>query len=220
MKAQIIIDRITELCKTNNISVNKMLEEANMSKSLIDNLKKGSMPSIDKIESVANYFDATIDYITGRTQIPYFYEQDDLFTNATSYTTDYQLYRKIYNPTINKYNKYVIIYTVTIGDKKIQQNCFVEPLESKEENYELIDAIFKEKMIHRIEIIKTNKQPVNSDPKTLIFPNEYFLRISEKDDFNNLISCTLKPNKYNFDKFQNFISILKGENIIQWKQTV
>lgn len=66
MNTQIIISRISELCKEKSISINQMLKETNLNKSLVDNLKKGSIPSIDKIEGVADYFNVSIDYILGK----------------------------------------------------------------------------------------------------------------------------------------------------------
>lgn len=68
MNTQIIVDRISELCKEKSVSINQMLKETNLNKSLVDNLKKGSMPSIDKVECVADYFGVSVDYLLGKTE--------------------------------------------------------------------------------------------------------------------------------------------------------
>ena len=47
-----------------------MLQEAGLRKDAIANIKKGSIPSIDKIDAIANYFDTTTDYLIGRTDNP------------------------------------------------------------------------------------------------------------------------------------------------------
>lgn len=58
-----IISRINELCCQRNVSVNQMLQDAGLSKSFVDNLKKGSIPSADKILTVAQYFEVSTDYL-------------------------------------------------------------------------------------------------------------------------------------------------------------
>ena len=63
----ILSTRISDLCKEKNISINQMLIEAKVNKSTIDNLKKGSMPSVEKIYIIAEYFNVTIDYLLGKT---------------------------------------------------------------------------------------------------------------------------------------------------------
>lgn len=69
MKLETMIDRIKNLCITKGVSINQMLKETNLNKSVIDNIKKGSIPSIDKIEKIADYFNVSVDYLLGRTTI-------------------------------------------------------------------------------------------------------------------------------------------------------
>ncbi len=64
-KTSIIISKIEELCSSHHVSVNKMLLESGLTKSVIDNMKKGSMPSVDKLQQIANYFGCSIDYLVG-----------------------------------------------------------------------------------------------------------------------------------------------------------
>lgn len=66
----IVIDRICSQCKQKGISVNQMLIASNAGKSLVDNMKKGRNPSIDRIFLVAKYLNTTSDYLLGLTDTP------------------------------------------------------------------------------------------------------------------------------------------------------
>ena len=65
---EILIHNIGFLCSKNNISINQMLKNCALNKSLIDNLKKGSLPSVDKISKIAEYFNVSTDYLLGNEQ--------------------------------------------------------------------------------------------------------------------------------------------------------
>ncbi len=64
---ELILERINNLCEERNISINKMLFEAGLKKSVVDNIKKKSMPSVDKMSKISGYFGVQIDYILGKT---------------------------------------------------------------------------------------------------------------------------------------------------------
>lgn len=64
---QTLIENITALCKEKGISINQMVSEAGVNKSFVDNLKKGSSPSVDKLLLIAQYFCVSIDYLVGLT---------------------------------------------------------------------------------------------------------------------------------------------------------
>lgn len=66
----ILLERISKLCETNSLSINQMLKLASLSPSVVDNIKRGRIPSIDKIQTIATFFDCSIDYIVGRTEEP------------------------------------------------------------------------------------------------------------------------------------------------------
>lgn len=62
-----LFENIKNLCKSKNVSINKMLEDCNLSKSTVDNIKKGSMPSVDKISKIADYLKVSTDFLlTGK----------------------------------------------------------------------------------------------------------------------------------------------------------
>ena len=62
---QALIEKITTLCKKKGVSVNQMALEAGVNKSFVDNLKKGSFPSADKLLLIARYFNVSVDYLLG-----------------------------------------------------------------------------------------------------------------------------------------------------------
>ena len=67
---QINIDRISALTKSKGWSINQMLKNAELSTTILDNMKRGRLPSVDKIQSIAEYFDCSVDYLLGRTDNP------------------------------------------------------------------------------------------------------------------------------------------------------
>ena len=69
MNNQIIIERIEELCEIHGFSINQALKNANLDKSIVSNLRKGSTPSVDKIKILADFFNVSTDYLIGRTNI-------------------------------------------------------------------------------------------------------------------------------------------------------
>mgnify|MGYP000460324509 FL=1 len=67
---QVNIDRISALAKSKGLSINQMLKNAELSTTILDNMKRGRLPSVDKIQSIAEYFDCSVDYLLGRTDNP------------------------------------------------------------------------------------------------------------------------------------------------------
>ncbi len=67
---QIIEERIMSIANELGLSKNKLLINANLNKSIFDNMKKGQIPSVEKIHILADYLDCSVDYLIGRTDIP------------------------------------------------------------------------------------------------------------------------------------------------------
>ena len=59
--------RTVELAQNQGLSKNKPLQNANLSKGLFDRIKQGQVPSIDKIQAIAEYLNCSVDYLLGRT---------------------------------------------------------------------------------------------------------------------------------------------------------
>ena len=67
---QLIEERIMSISKKMGLSKNKLLLNTNLNKSVFDNMKKGHIPSVDKIHTLADYLDCSVDYLLGRTDNP------------------------------------------------------------------------------------------------------------------------------------------------------
>ncbi len=66
--AEILVDRIQRLADENGITINTLLKDCGINKSLLSDLKsKGSIPSADKLSKIADYLDVSTDYLLGRT---------------------------------------------------------------------------------------------------------------------------------------------------------
>lgn len=63
-----IANNIKKMCKIRGVSVKQLLTDCGISKSFIYDLeKRQSSPSCDKIISIADYFNCSIDFLLGRT---------------------------------------------------------------------------------------------------------------------------------------------------------
>ncbi len=65
----ILYQRIKALCDKKGISISKLESELGFGNSSIKKWEKTSSPSIDKIIKVASYFDVSVDFLLGRTDI-------------------------------------------------------------------------------------------------------------------------------------------------------
>ena len=62
---QEIREDIIKLLKQRKISVNRMLLDCGYNTSLVNDLRKGQMPSADKISNIAKYIGVTSEYLLG-----------------------------------------------------------------------------------------------------------------------------------------------------------
>ena len=65
----ILYQRIKELCEKNEISIAKLESKLGFGNASIKKWGRVSSPSVDKIIKVASYFDVSVDYLLGRTDI-------------------------------------------------------------------------------------------------------------------------------------------------------
>lgn len=84
---QTIEDRIMYLANNMGLSKNKLLINAQLSKSIFDNMKRGQIPAIDKIETLAEYLDCSVDYLLGRTDDPQAHKTQNTYTIQNRNTT-------------------------------------------------------------------------------------------------------------------------------------
>lgn len=60
-----LFERVKELCQQRGVTLQTLAEKTNLSVNSLYKWKT-SMPSADKLEVVANYFDVSTDYLLGR----------------------------------------------------------------------------------------------------------------------------------------------------------
>jgi transcriptional regulator with XRE-family HTH domain len=65
----ILYARIKQLCDERGISIKKLESMLGFGASSIQKWKDSTSPSIDKVKRVATFFNVSIDYLTGRTDI-------------------------------------------------------------------------------------------------------------------------------------------------------
>lgn len=65
----VLYQRIKQLCSRKGITISKLESDLGFGNSSIKKWEKSSSPSIDKIVKVSTYFDVSIDYLMGRTDI-------------------------------------------------------------------------------------------------------------------------------------------------------
>ena len=95
---QEIAEMVVELCMEKGVSVNRMLSDCNLNKSVVDNLKRGSRASFPIMAALSAYFGVSIDSLmmkggkeTGapsRDQVLAYTEKGDRELEAVSGLTD------------------------------------------------------------------------------------------------------------------------------------
>lgn len=82
----VLLERISIFCDKRQISINQMLKQAKLATSVIDNIKRGRVPSLDKVHTIANFFECSIDYLVGRTDDPTWHKPDETSTEKVQKT--------------------------------------------------------------------------------------------------------------------------------------
>ncbi len=63
----IIYTRVKTLCDERGITISRLEVELGFSKATIQKWREASLPMIDKLVAVADYFSVSVDYLAGRT---------------------------------------------------------------------------------------------------------------------------------------------------------
>ena len=61
---------IQGLCEKRGIKPRTAYEESGVGRSFYDNIRKGSAPSVEKLQALAVYFNVSVDYLIGNTDVP------------------------------------------------------------------------------------------------------------------------------------------------------
>ncbi|EGO8533142.1 XRE family transcriptional regulator [Enterococcus faecalis] len=76
-----VFDRIKLLAKERGKSLNRIEEELGLPKNVLYRMKTSDNPTKDRLETLANYFNVSVDYLLGRTdntKVTYEKNSDDL----------------------------------------------------------------------------------------------------------------------------------------------
>lgn len=73
---EVLLERIKELCKSRSITVSALEGILNLPSNTIYQWKK-RVPGTERLQSVADYFNVSIDYLLGRTDNPNVIEDDE-----------------------------------------------------------------------------------------------------------------------------------------------
>lgn len=63
-------ERFYNLCSSNSIKPNSLREALNISSGVLTKWKNGGVPNSETLIRIADYFDCSVDYLLGRTDIP------------------------------------------------------------------------------------------------------------------------------------------------------
>lgn len=78
--------KIKKLCKIEKISVSFLLAECGLNKDFIYQIEtRGQMPSIERVNRVADYLNCSVDYLLGRTDIPNVLDVSNIDKNDYEY---------------------------------------------------------------------------------------------------------------------------------------
>lgn len=65
-----VFERIKDLAKKQGKSLNQVEEELGLSKNVLYRMKNSDNPTKERLETLANYFHVSVDYLLGRTDNP------------------------------------------------------------------------------------------------------------------------------------------------------
>lgn len=68
---KILYDRVKCLCHEHGVSISKMESDLHFSNSSVKKWKGNCSPSVDKAIAISNYFNVSVDYLVGKTDIRY-----------------------------------------------------------------------------------------------------------------------------------------------------
>lgn len=72
-----VYERIKDLCEDNNMTVSSLSQLLQFGKSTISRWRNDNTPNTSQLVKIADYFNVSIDYLLGRTDIKKFEEDDE-----------------------------------------------------------------------------------------------------------------------------------------------
>jgi transcriptional regulator with XRE-family HTH domain len=191
-----IVNTIKTLCDDNNISIGDLERKLEFSQGLISRWDKNS-PSIDKMVSVADFFQVSIDYLLGRSEIKQSTKLEDCFIEKLiSETKNYNLNWKEYSQQfIDKLKLQTIfsdLYYIFDDDKVLGEIEFAYELEYNSSCIYLICAEYEYEFSVFL-IMQINKN--NREIKDNFVPISTYLDLSDTKSLEHEVSLYLKTNK-------------------------
>lgn len=73
---------IREQCSKKGVTQKEALVKSGAGEKTIQNIKAGSVPSVEKLQALALYFDVSVDYLIGNTDIPEVNREEETLSQA------------------------------------------------------------------------------------------------------------------------------------------
>ena len=69
LETDLFVHNVKELCKAKGVSVNTAVTESGAGARMMDNVKRGSSPSVEKVQKLAQYFGVTTSQLLGEVAV-------------------------------------------------------------------------------------------------------------------------------------------------------
>ncbi len=92
-----LYETIATLCSEHNITAYKMSQDLGLSKNLVTELKKGRKKGVsaETASKIANYFNVSVDYLLGKTDIKKLEQSDDELLQLLNDPKNRELFEKL-----------------------------------------------------------------------------------------------------------------------------
>lgn len=78
MNVEVFVQNVNKFCEIKDVNVTDACRESGAGKDLINQIKRGSMPSIKKVEALASYLGVTTSDLLGEKEKPILLTEDGL----------------------------------------------------------------------------------------------------------------------------------------------
>lgn len=191
-----IVEIIKTLCQDNNISIGELEKQLGFSQGLISRWEKNS-PSVDKVITVANFFQVSTDYLLGREQEKKSIKLEDnfidkLISETKKYNLNWKDYSQQFIDNINLNEIFLDLYYIIDDNKILEQIEYAYELEYNSSCIYLICAEYNYEFSVFL-IMQINKNITQT--------KDNFVPISTENDFNKTkkleheVALYLKTNK-------------------------
>ena len=121
MNTQSLIENIDLYCKTKQVPPTKACIESGAGRSFISNIKKGQIPSIEKVQMLAGYLEVTTSQLLGEKEPPVEDERPNADVRAAQFRLADDLYDRLTpenRAKADSYLAYLLAEQAGPGDKQ------------------------------------------------------------------------------------------------------